>query len=112
VPDIQSTIADAAWEALQGRVEAAIEISEELVGEAPPGIMFALRAQYERADGEIVWVTLAPLTPLSALPVTIVAVSERGELVLTEGYFKDIEGVAVPATLLQVTAYVKMPEEK
>lgn len=108
----EGEIEDIAWEALTGTVEAALDAATELVESAPAeDYMFALRAEYLRTDGELVWVTLSTLAPLSELPLLVFTIAERGTLTITTGYWRDMEGVSIPAELVQVNALVKLAGE-
>lgn len=55
---------------------------------------FAIRAKYLLPDGEIKWLSLTPLTPLEALGVALLALSEKAAAALAPGYFEDDEDAA------------------
>lgn len=107
IEEVRDALDDAVFAALTGKLERALDDADELLKDAPPGLLISIRVQYDRADGTIAWVSLTPLTPLENLRIILLAATERGAGVLTEGYWHDIAGVSIPGKLDHVETYIK-----
>lgn len=90
--EVISLINDATTASLTGDVESALELAQEVVDGADVDYLFSIRARYLLADGMEQWVSLTPLTPLSGLPLALVAMLEKAEQMLQFGSTGDVEG--------------------
>lgn len=114
--DVHGLIRDAAWSALTDDVETALALAKEAIAGAEAGYSFAIRAMFVFPDGEEKWLSLTALTPLSGLPIALVAMLEKARFMLKRGHtpndIPDAEGEVkeAPTKLEEVSVFLTRGE--